>query len=58
MSRKYVVYAKRKGEKNFSEWSWAETEEKALEHCEKIRSLGFCAKLYNLKERKVVLADD
>lgn len=58
MSRKYVIYAKRKGEKNFSEWSWAETEEKALEYCEKIRSLGFCAKLYNLKERKVVLADD
>jgi hypothetical protein len=58
MSRKYVVYAKRKGEKNFSEWSRADTEEKALEYCEKIRSLGFCAKVYNLKERKVVLADD
>lgn len=58
MSRKYVVYAKRKGEKNFSEWSRAETEEKGLEYCEKIRSLGYCAKVYNLKERKVILADD
>lgn len=41
MSRKYAVYAKRKGEKNFSEWSRSDTEEKALEYCEKIRSLGF-----------------
>lgn len=58
MSRKYAVYAKRKRDKNFSEWCRADTEEKALEYCEKIRSLGFCAKVYNLKERKVVLADD
>ena len=58
MSRIYAVYAKRKGEKNFSEWSRAETEEKALEYCEKIRSLGFRAKIYDLNEREVILCDD
>lgn len=55
---RYAVYARRTDEKNFSDWTRVQSEEEAFAYAEKIRKLGFKAKIYDSKQKKVILKDD
>ena len=55
---RYAVYAKRTDEKNFSDWTRVATEEKAFKHAENVRELGFKARIYDSREKMVILKDD
>lgn len=55
---RFAVYARRADEKNFSDWTRVSNEEKAFEHAEKVRELGFKAKIYDSEQKKVILKDE
>ena len=54
----YSVYARRVGENNWTDWCRVANLERAMEHCENVRRAGFKAKLYDSKNKKVILKDD
>lgn len=58
MKNIYAIYARRADEKNWSSWCQVERLDRAMEHCESIRKLGFKAKIYNFADKAVILEDD
>ena len=55
---RYAVYARRKDEKNWSDWCRAHELEIAMNRCENIRKLGYKAKIYNIESKEIILEDD
>ena len=54
----YAIYAKRYDEKNWSSWCQVPSLDRAMEHAENIRRVGFKAKIYSFAENKAILEDD
>lgn len=55
---RYAVYARRQDKKNWSDWCKVKTLDRAEEHFEKVRELGFKSKIYDTKEKKTIKKDD
>lgn len=51
---RYAIYAKRRDEKNWSDWCRVSTLTKAEEHFERVQELGYEAKIYDTKNKKVI----
>lgn len=56
--RRYWIYARRIGEKNWSEWCQVETLDAAESQCEIVRGLGYKAKVYDGKKKDSVIEDE
>ena len=57
-NNRYAVYARRQDEKNWSDWCRESELEIAMNRCEKIRKLGYKAKIYNIESKEIILQDD
>ena len=55
---RYAVYARRKDEKNWSDWCRESELEIAMNRCDNIRKLGYKAKIYNIESKEIILEDD
>ena len=58
MKNIYAIYARRADEKNWSAWCQVANIDRAMEHAENIRRVGFKAKIYSFAENKAILEDD
>lgn len=52
---RYAVYARRVDEKNWSDWCRVPTLDNAEKHCDRVRELGYKAKIYDTKDKKVIM---
>lgn len=55
---RYAVYARRVDEKNWSDWCRVPTLDNAEKHCDRVRELGYKAKIYDTKNKKVMMQDE
>lgn len=56
-SKRYCVFAKRRNGKEWSNWTDSENLITAIKQVEKVRGLGFLAKVTDRRERKVITSD-
>jgi hypothetical protein len=54
----YAIYAKRESDEYWTDWCQVANIDRAMEHVENIRRVGFKAKIYSFAENKVILKDN
>lgn len=55
--KRYCIFAKRVGGKSWTEWAQTDNKVFSMEQVNKIRELGFLAKLFDRKKKKVLISD-